>query len=120
MSNSSPTHVEYYMKKIGVKKRWFKDVISNEFDPFDTTKKHYYIEIMNNEKVEPNDVVVLGDDKLSDLRPAEQLGMHTIYSNNAKTLLTKLDKFLSKKIYKSPTTYKAINPDITASIEAII
>ncbi|MBO7218622.1 MAG: HAD family hydrolase [Clostridia bacterium] len=100
VSNSSPTHVEYYMKKIGVKKKWFQDVISNEFDPFDTTKKHYYIEIMNREKVEPEDVVVLGDDKLSDLRPAEQLGMHTIYSNNAKTLLTKLDKFLSKKTTK--------------------
>ena len=97
VSNSAPTHVEFYMKKIGVKKNWFRDVISNEFDPFDTTKKHYYIEIMNREKVEPEDVVVLGDDKLSDLRPAEQLGMHTIYSDDAKTLLKKLDKFLAKK-----------------------
>ena len=31
VSNSSPTHIKFYMDKIGIRYSWFKRVISNHF-----------------------------------------------------------------------------------------
>ena len=50
VSNSSPTHIKYYMHIIGVDPDWFKGIISNHFTAKDRTKQHYYISILEKEK----------------------------------------------------------------------
>lgn len=95
VSNSSPNHIVYYMKKIGLNPDWFKDIYSNHFEEYDRTKKHYYEEILNRENANPEDSYVFGDSKNSDLVPAQILGINTalvldsrdIPSIVAKTLL---------------------------------
>ena len=49
VSNSAPPHIEHYMKEISVNPKWFKDIISNPFHEYDTSKKPCYEKIAQNE-----------------------------------------------------------------------
>lgn len=86
VSNSSPNHLSYYIKELGLNEDWFKEVISNRFEEFDRTKKHYYYDIMKKENVEPENVFVIGDSRKNDLEPAILLNMKTAYLNDARTI----------------------------------
>lgn len=98
VSNSSPSHLKRYMKKLKINENWFKEIISNHFEEFDQTKKHYYMDIMKKERVKPENVLVVGDSQIADLLPAEQLGMKTLFIKNARELKAKLNKILGDKI----------------------
>lgn len=54
----------------------FAEVISNGFLGDDFTKEKYYKKIMEQNKLSPNQVLVIGDDYKNDLLPAKKLGMH--------------------------------------------
>jgi len=86
VSNSSPTHLNYYFEKLGIKGEWFKEVISNHFIAEDMTKKHYYKDILDNEKCLPDNAFVFGDSIESDLKPAKALGINTYHVTNALKL----------------------------------
>jgi len=101
VSNSSPSHLSYYIKKLGLNEHWFKEVISNRFEEFDRTKKHYYYDIMINEGVEAKDVVVIGDSKRNDLAPATLLNMNTIYLNDARVVPYVTNRFLNKDVKRT-------------------
>jgi len=88
VSNSSTTHLEYYLKQLNLNKKWFKKVISNQFTIKDRTKKHYYETILTQENCEPKDVFVFGDSVKSDLVPAEKLGMNAIFVDDTDNLPT--------------------------------
>ena len=108
VSNSSPKHIEHYMKKIGLDPAWFNNVVSNRFEEFDQTKQHYYIEIRNLENVSNKDIWVFGDSYESDLLPAIKLGMnacltkdsHNVRGNIINAIKTQLveDKNLEKTL----------------------
>ena len=86
VSNSSPTHLDFYMKKIGIKQSWFKEIISNHFIETDQTKEHYYLDIAKREKVKFENVFVFGDSVVSDLLPARRLGMKDYFISNANEI----------------------------------
>ena len=76
VSNSSPTHVKFYLQKFGIEPEWFSEIISNKFTVKDKSKKHYYRNILQKEKVDPSQIVVMGDNFKNDIEPALELGMN--------------------------------------------
>ena len=87
VSNSSSSHIEFYMKKLNVNPKWFKKIYSNHFEEFDRTKKHYYQEILDIENCEPQNTYVYGDSIKSDLVPAEELNINTFFISNANDII---------------------------------
>ena len=96
VSNSSPTHIKFYMKKLDVEPEWFDDIVSNRFTQKDRTKKHYYECILEKENVEPQQVYVFGDSIKSDLVPAKELGMNVHHVKNAKSIKRMVKRVLNK------------------------
>ena len=82
VSNSSQNHIKYYMKKFGVKDNLFKEIISNNFEESGGNKGYYYLQIMEKEKVNPENIYVFGDVIKTDLIPAKELGMNVFLIQN--------------------------------------
>lgn len=97
VSNSSPTHLNFYLNELNIKNEWFVDIISNHFIEEDITKKHYYKDILTKEKCAPENAFVFGDSITSDLKPAEALGINTYHVTNA----TELESIVKKAIQSS-------------------
>ena len=74
VSNSAISHLHYYMSKFGINISAFKKIISNQFEEFDPTKKHYYLESIETEGILPKNLYVYGDSQNSDLKPALEIG----------------------------------------------
>lgn len=87
VSNSSPNHIKYYLKKLNVNPRWFKKIFSNHFEEFDQTKMHYYKLILDMEKCAPQNAYVYGDSVISDLEPAEKLSINNFYISNSNDII---------------------------------
>ena len=98
VSNASYNHLDFYMEKLGIDKRWFKKVYSNEFIEEDPTKEHYYEEILNIEKCKSHNVYVFGDSVNADLAPALHLGINAFYVDNAKNICSLVSKILNYDI----------------------
>ena len=96
VSNSSPTHICYYMEMFGIDKNWFKEIISNRFTAKDRTKEHYYKRILEKENCKPENTIVLGDSDKNDLEPARKLNINTCLILDATTIPEKLNPFLNK------------------------
>ena len=75
VSNSSITHLNYYMEKMGIDDRCFTGVYDNQFKTENLTKALRYEEIINTYKLKPENILVLGDNPKNDIEPAIQLGM---------------------------------------------
>ena len=97
VSNSSPTHLKYYMDKLNINPKWFVDIISNNFTESDRTKKHYYKDILDSEKCDPQNAYVFGDSEKSDLLPARELGINTYLITDAR----KLEDIVNKAICRT-------------------
>ena len=86
VSNSSPNHITFYMKKFKINPSWFKEIISNHFIAKDRTKKHYYEKILLKENCLPQNCFVFGDSMQNDLVPAQKLNINTYLINNANDI----------------------------------
>jgi FMN phosphatase YigB (HAD superfamily) len=97
VSNSSPNHLLHYMDVLGINPNKFRGIISNRFEEYDRTKEHYYKDIMEIEDVPAESVWVIGDSDISDLAPARNLNMNTIFIDNANDIKPKLDEILKTR-----------------------
>ena len=86
VSNSAPPHIEHYMKKLSINPNWFREVISNPFYEYDTSKKPCYEKIAKTENIDPTNLLVFGDSRTSDLNPAKKLGAITGHVRDARLL----------------------------------
>lgn len=94
VSNSSPNHLLYYMEVLGLNPKLFKDIVSNQFLQSDPSKEHHYKDILDKENCKPSQFYVFGDSVEADLIPAQNLGMNTIYIDNATLLKNEIEKVL--------------------------
>lgn len=92
VSNSSPTHIEFYMQKFGINPDWFVQVVSNKFTFKDRTKKHYYENILEKENCKASNIYVFGDSVKSDLIPAQELNMNICHVTEVCELEAALKK----------------------------
>ncbi|MBR1984232.1 MAG: HAD family hydrolase [Clostridia bacterium] len=95
VSNSSPTHILFYMKKLNIDPKWFVKIVSNHFIAKDRTKKHYYQDILEKENCLPQNCFVFGDSIKNDLEPAQILGINTYFIDNANDLPSIVNKALN-------------------------
>ena len=86
VSNSAPSHITHYMKEIGVNPTWFVEVISNQFNEFDTTKKPCYEYVCQKERINPSNLYVFGDSRTSDLNPAKEINANTGHIRDARLI----------------------------------
>ncbi len=96
LTNSSYTHIKYYMKKLNIKPAWFKKIISNEFKLDDLTKKHYMQKILNKEKCESNNAYMIGDSLEGDIKPAKELNINTFYVKNSNDVEPYIKSIIKK------------------------
>lgn len=100
VSNSSPSHIEFYMNKLDINPNWFKQIFSNHFEEFDRSKKHYYQQILDIEKCPPQNAYVYGDSIKSDLDPAKILGINAFHITNSNDIIKVVDSSLNRGDYK--------------------
>lgn len=83
VSNSAPTHIYYYMGKIGIDPNGFKQIFSNKFTAEDQSKQHYYLSIAEMENVSNDRLYVYGDSYTADLKPAEEIGSNVCHTTDS-------------------------------------
>jgi len=98
VSNSSLKHIYYYMEELKIDVKWFKRVIGNEFKKEDSSKQHYYKEIMLAENAKPHNIYVLGDSVESDLSPALHIGMNAFYVDNSNNIEKIVSSIINNEI----------------------
>ena len=82
VSNSVMSNIISVAKYFDIDLSLFEEIITNDYS-HGVDKKFYYEQIIEKEKISPEELIVLGDDKLTDLVPAEELGAKTIYIKTA-------------------------------------
>ena len=76
-SYSAKEYCVYYLKKYGINYRLFKGIYQNKFYKYDTSKYPIYKHILKRENIKSSEILVVGDSKAKDLKPAEKLGFKT-------------------------------------------
>lgn len=77
VSNSPVDSIKKHFSYWGIDPNIFKEIYFNHFETNDPTKAIYYNKIMEDEKVIPQEILVIGDSYENDLVPAHKLGMQT-------------------------------------------
>lgn len=75
ISDSPKSHVNFYMKKFGLSQDSFEKIYLNSFREGDFTKAFYMEQIMKDYLLSPDEILMVGDSFLSDMEPAEKLGV---------------------------------------------
>lgn len=96
VSNSTPNHILFYMKKFGINPKWFKKIISNRFIARDRSKKPYFQTVLKKENCEPKHAFVFGDSLENDINPAEELGINGCLVTRADLLEKEINQILKK------------------------
>ncbi len=91
VSNSPVASIERHFRHWNIDATLFKKIYFNQFLAQDTTKGVFYKEILANEKVMPQEVLVIGDNFRDDLVPAQKLNMQTLETHNLSDLYSFFD-----------------------------
>lgn len=94
VSNSIKTNVLDKCDKLGIDKSLFKDIISNELNEYDS-KKVVYKQIIENEKIKPEELLIIGNSFEKDVLPAISIGANGRQIKNANF---KFKNFFDKKL----------------------
>jgi len=86
VSNSSVPYIKHYCKKLGIDLKLFDDVLQNEFLQKDMSKAVNYKKIMKKHKLQPEEILVIGDHYKNDILPAINLGMKSHLIDNVVEL----------------------------------
>ena len=93
ISDSPKSHVDFYMDKFGLSQEHFDEVYLNSFREGDFTKKFYMNQIMEKHHLKPDEVLMIGDSALSDMKPAKELGLQhfqVFSTNDTKNIINSL------------------------------
>lgn len=94
VSISSEKYLDYYTRLYRINQKHFKKMCSVDIFARDKTKTPLYKRILKEEKVLPEEVLVIGNNARTDLEPAQKLGMKTFLFERS---FEKLYDFLSKQ-----------------------
>lgn len=101
VSNSPVSAIERHLTNWGIAPTIFRKIYFNQFLPADPTKAVFYKEIMDIEKVAPEEMLVIGDNLRDDLLPAQKLNIPTFQTrelNDIYTYFENLEKEQNKNI----------------------
>lgn len=93
VTNSSKKVLIENSKFLNIDLSLFDHIYFNDFqNPKDLSKTKYYLKIMNDNNLRPEEIVVIGDSYRVDLQPAENLGMKIYKCKNGFTFNSVLKK----------------------------
>lgn len=75
LSDSPRKHIEFYMDKFGFSKEAFDEIYLNTFREGDFSKSVYLKQIMEKYGVQPDEILMVGDSEISDIKPAKELSI---------------------------------------------
>ncbi len=85
VSNTKMEMIEKFARIYKIDLSLFERVISNEFTPGNEGKERYYKEIMEENGLQPDQILVIGNSKREDILPAEKLKMNTYLADGQFT-----------------------------------
>ena len=77
VSDSSVPYIEKYLKFAKIDKKHFSGIYDNEYNDETYSKISIMKKVLNEAGVSPNEVVMIGDSKMSDIQPGKLLGFQT-------------------------------------------
>ena len=108
VTNSPPNFLKITNKLIGLDTSYFEEIISNSFE--ENSKIKYYKYILEKEKINPNEVLMIGDNYLKDIVPALELGLNVFLVDDVKNYNNNFWKYIKKlDNSESLTTQKALS-----------
>lgn len=100
VSDSSNGYLKYYMDKYQVCRDNFEQILSNDFSEPDYTKVGCYKKIMAKTKLEPSQILMIGDSYKLDIETAKRCNLQNFHVTS-KSDTTKIINILIKKAQKS-------------------
>ncbi len=86
VSNSPFQWITRHLENWNINKKYFKNIYFNNFNNKNPTKALLYQKIMQDEKVTPNQILVIGDNYKDDLEPAINLNMNTFQTTKIQDI----------------------------------
>ena len=78
-SNSQTNHVIEHLNRMGIDLNIFDAVYQNDFKKENPTKQMVYKRILTDEKISPEEAIMIGDSYINDIVPAVELGMQGVW-----------------------------------------
>lgn len=100
VSDSSGGYLRYYMDKYGVDRSNFEQILSNDFSEPDYSKVGCYKRIIDATKLEPSQILMVGDSYRLDIETAARCKMQS-YHVSGKADTNRIINMLIKKAQKS-------------------
>jgi len=97
LSDSSKEYLAKHMKTGGIDQKNFVKVMSNQYTPGDLTKLPMMKQILQETKLNPDEIVMVGDSELCDKEPAEKLGFQTYVVDNVFDTSNFFEKLIALK-----------------------
>lgn len=94
LSNGHREYVLHHLDKMGIDARIFKGVYNNAFKPENPTKQVMYGQILKQEKIKPEEAVMVGDSYANDIVPAVTMGMQGVWitgPNDVRAFISELN-----------------------------
>ncbi len=79
LSDSSQGYLNHYLKVFKYKREWFRDCLSNQFKTENMSKTSDMLNIVNIEKLQKDEVVMIGDSLRSDIKAANEAGILSLH-----------------------------------------
>ena len=80
---------------MNINPNYFEDILANRFEGDNDSKEILYKEILEKEKISPNEMLVIGDDYEVDILPAFEIGAYGVLIKNSqfkyKKIMTQID-----------------------------
>lgn len=77
LSLSEKKHIKFYAKKYGISLKPFKKIIT--VNPLHRSKAIEMEKVVKAEKLKPEEVLMVGDNPITDIAPAQRLGLQSFY-----------------------------------------
>ena len=96
-SNSEPFLVEDMCKKLNINAALFDGICCNKFEKNKSSKYYIYKEIMEKYNISPENIIVIGDNYDTDIKPILKLGGYGINVNSANFTLNEIENITDIK-----------------------
>lgn len=94
VSNSSKNYLHHYLKIFNIDESNFEYILQNDYDISNYTKGIKYTFLMNKLNLEPNEILVIGDNYITDITPALELGINAVHTNNLADVKNAVKQFI--------------------------
>lgn len=94
VSNSSKNYLHHYLKRFNIDESLFEYILQNEYDVNNYTKGLKYTFLINQLNLKPDEILVVGDNYITDIAPALELGINAVHTSNLADVKNAVNMFI--------------------------